>query len=129
MRRPLKLKPAGIMVSRPCALCPFRRDVAPFLSPARVEEIWEAARWGTHFVCHETVNYEAPEAMPKPEHRRACAGMLLVARNSGLAEGLQIVQLAERLAGVTLDHLRGKACVWPSHMAMIEAHLLAFPPK
>jgi hypothetical protein len=57
---------------RPCPHCPFRPDVAPFLHPARAEQIARDVvdREGT-FACHETTD------RPRGEWSH-CAGALLL---------------------------------------------------
>lgn len=115
------LKATRIATSRPCANCPFRADVPPFITAARVREIRDAAKnFGQHFVCHKTVDYDAPPG--DDMDRRACAGFLLVCAGSRLLGGLQIVQLAERLAGVMFDALQGADVVYPHFTAMLAAH-------
>jgi len=122
------MKPTKIAVSTPCYNCPFRADRLPFLRAARVREIWNGAKFGDHFVCHETVDYNAPRG--KDFGRRACAGFLIVAQRSDYYFGLTVVQLAERLAGVSFD-LRGQESCYLSAAAMIEAHdrAEATPPR
>lgn len=115
------LKPTAIATARPCANCPFRRDVWPFLRAARVREIYEAAKQrGEHFVCHKTVDYAVVDGLDLG--RLACAGFLILARRSGLFPGLQIVQLAKRLAGVNFRSLKGGEVVYRSFGAMIDRH-------
>lgn len=115
------MKLTKLAVSRPCGHCPFRSDVRPFIRTARVREIWEAAKRGDHFVCHETVDYDLPADAPDPG-RRACAGFLIVARRDGLLDGLTYVQLAERLAKVSFHKLNGHDYVYRSVAHMIDAH-------
>jgi len=81
--------------------------------------IWEAASKGITFPCHKTVNYEDPKDI---SNRRTCAGFLNVAIKEGIAEDLQIVQVARRLSGITLDGLRGAELCYDSKTQMIEAH-------
>jgi len=114
------MKASQICVSKPCKLCPFRRDVVPYIQLKRVEEIWREARlYGEHFVCHETVNYDEPA---RDINRRACAGFMILAKNEGIDDNLTIVQLADRLAGITFDNLRGSGTVYPSVEAMLAAY-------
>lgn len=115
------IKAASICVSTPCPLCPFRHDVVPYIRAERVQEIWDAAQRGTHFVCHETVDYDLPDGAQDPG-RRACAGFMVLAHREGIAHGLTIVQVAERLTGHRFDALRGAATVYATVAAMVEAH-------
>lgn len=116
------MKQTAIAVSRPCAQCPFRRDVVPFLRLGRVREIVDRARrHGEHFVCHETVDYSKPTQTLDPG-RRACAGFMILARRSEIFDGLQLVQLADRLVGLKAWHFRGAESVYASAADMLEAH-------
>ena len=116
------MKAATICVAAPCDNCPFRQDVVPYLRLSRVQEIWHiATRHGTHFVCHKTVNYDLPSGTLDPG-RRACAGFMVLAHREGIADGLALVQIADRLTGHKFDTLRGAHTVYPTITAMLEAH-------
>lgn len=46
-------------MKEPCAHCPFRRDVRPFLHPARAEEIAGLAlNPYSDFHCHKTIEHD-----------------------------------------------------------------------
>lgn len=113
------VKSTSIFMLTPCDNCPFRKDVHPFIEVATVKRILADAQRGVTFVCHKTVNYENPKDM---EARRTCAGFLNVAVGSGLADDLQIVQLAWRLTGISLDSLRGREYCYRDFDEMLEAH-------
>jgi hypothetical protein len=77
---------------------------------------------GRTFACHKTVDYDLP-----PDHldrnRRTCAGFLALMRREGALDRLQIVQLAERLAGIRLGELLDAgAPVYAGWREMIAAH-------
>jgi hypothetical protein len=115
------VKSKDLAISRPCEHCPFRHDIVPFLSKARMQSIRDDARQGQHFVCHETVDYGGEPA----KIRRACAGFLLLCRREKwhgfkLYDTLPYVQLAARLGGVDLD-LRGADKVFKSFDDAINA--------
>ena len=116
------MRSKDLAISRPCQHCPFRHDIIPFLTKARMRSIFDDARQrGQHFVCHETVDYGGePDKI-----RRACAGFLLLCRGEEhhgftLYETLPYVQLASRLAGVDLV-LRGGDKVFRSFADAINA--------
>lgn len=44
-------------VVRPCAHCPFRTDVQPYLRPERARDIAGALLAGEDFPCHATIDY------------------------------------------------------------------------
>lgn len=117
--RPLRLK--DIATLKPCANCPFRSDVFPYLTTARVREIFEAAHRGLNFVCHKTVDYDLPRGA-LDAGRRMCAGFAIVLRREGRLSELQIVQVAERLAGLSFDGVKESVPVYASVSAMIRAH-------
>jgi len=69
-------------MKKPCEHCPFRRDVKPFLTPSRGEELaYHAQNPYTSFPCHKTtvsdeeVGGEGDE-MVKTENSKECAGFL-----------------------------------------------------
>jgi hypothetical protein len=79
---------------RPCAKCPFRRDVPGYLRPGRVAEIATGLERGT-FDCHM-----APKN--NPQH---CAGALILLEKKG--QPSQMMRIAERLGLYVRDRLRG----------------------
>ncbi len=115
-------------LKRPCADCPFRADIQPFLHPGRVEEIQDVLAVGGTFACHKTVDYdktdEDGEPLPgKGEH--FCAGALILmekeyADNGGCAYNQQ-VRFAMRFGLFNPDTLDMTAPVFESFEAMLEA--------
>lgn len=69
---------------KPCAKCPFRRDVKPYLHPDRAAEIAYASENPySDFTCHETVDYsdsEDGEGMVT-EKSLTCAGFKAMQHN------------------------------------------------
>lgn len=74
-------------MKEPCAHCPYRRDVKPFLTPERGEELaYHAQNPHNDFPCHKTTKSidevcdEYPEYMEgemvSVETTKACAGFL-----------------------------------------------------
>lgn len=101
----------------PCAHCPFRNDLTPFLHPDRADEI---ATLSTNrfadFLCHKTVehNEDDGEAEPIPDSK-TCAGFLAMQINE---------------AGV----LEPEGWVWPNNvyvdpMDMYQAYKAAWDDK
>lgn len=88
-----KLNP---VTTRPCPHCPFRADVAGFLSRYRAQEIAASLASGQGFTCHETNDYddESGEAIVTADSRH-CAGAALVLEAEGKPNTL--MQVAERL--------------------------------
>lgn len=53
--RPTRRNPFAVV--RPCAHCPFRTDVRPYLRPERARDIAGALLAGEDFPCHATIDY------------------------------------------------------------------------
>ena len=70
-------------VKKPCKQCPYRKDVKPFLTPARGYQL----AYHTHnqyntFPCHKTVEHDDEEddygdtAIINPNETKECAGFM-----------------------------------------------------
>lgn len=97
-------------LTKPCANCPFRKDVATIdLMPGRKEEIVEGLLSGEHstFHCHKTVyrtdgrNHDN-EGNYHPVDVCQCPGAAAVARKFG--RDTVMVQVATRLGALEPDH-------------------------
>lgn len=113
----------------PCAQCPFRSDVIPYLRAARVEEIGEAllAQQLT-FTCHKTLDDShfdqevdedsEPLYQPGPDDQH-CAGALILLEK--LNRPNQWMRIAERIGIYDRTKLRMDAPVFESFEAMAQA--------
>jgi hypothetical protein len=68
-------------MKKPCAHCPFRNDVKPYLTTERAEELAYAAQNPySSFPCHKTTEYEEDDngegEMVATENSKQCAGFL-----------------------------------------------------
>lgn len=93
--------------SRPCAKCPFRKDVPNYLRAGRRVEIATAIANGHGFPCHETtVSVEDDEGMTDravTAESKFCAGAIKAALAAGgVPQDLRIMQ---RLDLVDLDEI------------------------
>lgn len=86
---------------RPCAKCPFRTDVPPYLTSERVFEIAHDVLAGSDFYCHQTT-VPAPEddeewgsSMMAGDRTQVCAGSLILMEKTGRPN--QMMRIAERL--------------------------------
>lgn len=73
-------------MQKPCAQCPFRKDVRPFLHPARAEELAIAAgnRY-QDFPCHKTLERsEDGEELLQTRKSLTCAGFLSLRAAEGV---------------------------------------------
>lgn len=95
--------------SRPCAKCPFRKDVPNYLRAGRRVEIATAIANGHGFPCHETtVSVEDDDGMTDravTAESKFCAGAIKAAiAAGGVPQDLRIMQ---RLRLVDLDEIEG----------------------
>lgn len=114
---------------RPCAHCPFRNDIPPYLTHARVREIEESLDQGW-FPCHETLDYDQvdPDSQyeegfdatqlftSKTEH---CAGaMILLVKMERFSN---LMRVFERLGFFEPSKLDMKSPVFDSFDQMAES--------
>lgn len=93
------LKPNPYRGVRPCAKCPFRADVVPYIRGARASQIARSLLEGGGFTCHETTVHDDPDgdggdlvAGPK---EMECAGALITLEKGEGAN--QMMRIAERI--------------------------------
>lgn len=75
----------------PCKDCPFRKDVLPYLSPERAEDIGDAILSGQTFTCHKythSLGYEG-------EKEKHCAGATIILEKE--EQPNQMMRIAERI--------------------------------
>ena len=108
-------------LKRPCPNCPFRTDIAPYLTAARVEEITTAViDQDQSFACHETTEYsEESGDLEQVENSQFCAGAMLLSETGRF--GNQWLQLAERLTKFDPAKLDRSSPVFKTREEMIEA--------
>lgn len=114
----------------PCANCPFRSDIRPFIYPERAREILEGE--GT-FPCHKTVDYSVDAddgdglggAGRVHEKSQQCAGVLIVREHIGRPN--QIMRIAERLGMYDHTKLDMHAPVYKSIDEAVAAHEANYP--
>lgn len=115
-------------LKRPCAECPFRRDIPGYLTGARAREIANAVLDGSTFPCHhttETIETDDGEsdcvATAESQH---CAGALILARRRGRSS--QLSRVAERLGYYDPSALDMESPVFISAAEMICHHSKAW---
>lgn len=105
----------------PCAECPFRCDITPFLRLERTEEISVAVEHQT-FRCHMVA--KAPQPRDKGRYAKKihqhCAGVLIIMAKMDWWGDMQ--QIAERLGIFHPSKLDMKAPVYASLKDWIDAH-------
>jgi hypothetical protein len=126
---------APYRLTKPCATCPFRTDIRPYLRPERVDEM-EADLERGEFYCHKTVNYDSmrddDEGEPIFETRdRAgeahCAGALILLEK--LERPSQMMRIAERLRLYDARKIDMHAPVFDTFDEMREAMERGRPPR
>lgn len=124
---PARVRLAPYRLTSPCADCPFRTDVRPYMRPERVDEI-QAPLILAQFPCHKTVNYAAIQeddnGEPVMERRNTareahCAGALILLEK--LEEPSQMMRISERLGMYDRRKLDMAAPVYDSFDDMREA--------
>lgn len=77
-------------IKTPCKHCPYRRDVKPFLTPERGEELaYLPQNPYNEFHCHKTIEYDGDEdhqGRPTEDFSKIqmCAGFLTLRAQDGL---------------------------------------------
>lgn len=105
-------------LKRPCAKCPFRTDVKPYLTRARVREI-ERSLVRSEFPCHETTEHDDEgEHLPTSKEVH-CAGALILLEK--LEQPSQMMRIAERLRMYDARQLDMDAPVFESFEDMVKA--------
>jgi len=112
-------EPYGL--TSPCADCPFRRDVTPYIRARRVLEIEEALE-RAEFPCHKTTDLEdedpESEHIPGPDEMH-CAGALILLEK--LKRPSQMMRISERVGLYDSSKLNMAAPVYASFREMYRA--------
>lgn len=109
----------------PCKDCPFRTDVTPYLTRARVREITDAITEGqATFSCHklnDLVEDEetGEEDVVEGERAQHCAGAMIMLERLGRPN--QMMRIAERVGLYDRSKLRMDSPVYATPEAMIKA--------
>lgn len=111
-------------MNRPCANCPFRTDVPPFLGVTRAQEIVSYAMGDKTFACHKTVVYDDEDGEPiRTRDEQQCAGAMIIRAKNGKLGSHQMYRIAHRLGILTnAETLDLTSPVYPTPEAMIEAY-------
>ena len=83
-------------LKRPCANCPFRTDIPPFLHPERAQGICDAMLVADEsFWCHKTIDYSEDSEGSITRKTQHCAGAMILLEK--LDRPNQLMRIAERL--------------------------------
>jgi hypothetical protein len=106
----------------PCAKCPFRTDIPPFLNRARAREIVNALV-RSEFPCHATLDYSECETSEDEArdtaHTQHCAGALIMLEHDNKPS--QMMRICERFGSYDRRKLKMDAPVFKSTRAFINA--------
>lgn len=121
----MERKPYGMMT--PCAHCPFRSDITPFLRPERVDEI-RRSLVRAEFPCHKTTEHDDDGEYVGPTREEIhCAGALIMKEKLG--ESSQMMRIAERLGMYDPSKLDMGAPVFNDWDEMYEAMCREHRPR
>lgn len=122
-------------LKKPCADCPFRTDITPFLTPRRATEIADALLiQDATFACHKTVNYQDDEDgeeyddsfhTPSADEEH-CAGAMIFLELQNRAN--QLMRISERLGFYKASKLDMTAPVYRSKQAFVRAQRTGVSP-
>ena len=109
----------------PCANCPFRTDVKPYITVARVREILTSEG---EFHCHKTIEVgehideedETWGEVVNDKNAQVCAGFLICLEHDETPN--QMMRIAERLGMYDARKLKMDAPVYHGVDAAIRAH-------
>lgn len=101
---------------KPCAKCPFRTDVKPYLRKSRVRELDRALYTG-EFHCHETTVEDDDGERVVSRDSAHCAGALILLEK--LNRPSQMMRIGERLGMYDRTKLDMQAPVYDTFQAMI----------
>lgn len=112
------------IVKKPCENCPFRTDVAPYLTQNRAIEIRDSLVHGNGsvFPCHKTIEYgDDSEASESWDGKTVpCAGACILTYNE-LGSFNGVMQIGDRLGIYNLKKLDFTSPVFDSFDDFIEA--------
>ena len=123
-------EPKTYRLTRPCAKCPFRADIDPYLLPGRIDELERSLRYG-EFYCHETTDQSQLDDGADDDHYNPdggeahCAGALILLEK--IERPSQMMRVCERIGLYDRTKLDMKAPVFDSWEAMRDAQLGSRP--
>jgi hypothetical protein len=105
---------------RPCANCPFRSDVRPYLRKGRAREIARALLGDQSFSCHQTNSYDDESGeIAETSESQHCAGALIMLER--LEHPNQMMRWMERVNQYDRRKLDMQAPVFSSFKAFVNA--------
>lgn len=109
---------SAFSITSPCAKCPFRCDIKPYLRAGRVEEILRSLDRAV-FPCHETTEHNEEGSHVESDKEIHCAGALILLEKVNRPS--QMMRIAERLGIYDRRKLKMDAPVFDSFGEIIAA--------
>jgi hypothetical protein len=103
-------------LTKPCKTCPFRSDIAPFITAERAKEILTS---DGDFPCHQTTEFDDEGEECGGDHHH-CAGFLILLEKEGSPN--QMMRISERLGMYDRRKLDMDAPVYDSIRECVSAH-------
>lgn len=110
-------------LTTPCANCPFRTDVRPYITAARAREILSSEG---EFHCHKTLDYSDGEGRER-KGTQVCAGFLICLEYEGRPN--QMMRIAGRIGMYDPRKLNMGAPVYRGVSRAIAAHKKSRAPQ
>ena len=108
-------------LKKPCANCPFRDDIDPFITQERAEEIAESlSLQQLDFPCHKTVDYSGDDGGRIKDKSEMCAGAMIMLEKEG--RPTQMMRISERLGMYDASSLEMDSAVYSDCDEFVEAH-------
>lgn len=112
----MRIKP---ILATPCANCPFRTDIPPFLYRSRAREITASLLRGDSFPCHKTVNYDDNGRGRVNKRTKMCGGAAIMLYQ--MKRWNTIMQVAHRMGFFHPGELKLEAPVYRNARLFIAA--------
>jgi hypothetical protein len=107
-------------LKRPCAKCPFRTDIGPYLSSERADDILRAITDGDGtFACHETTEHNEDGDHMMSAKEQHCAGALILLEK--MEQPNQMMRIAEGLGMYDRTKLHMDSPVYEDTDDMLDA--------
>jgi hypothetical protein len=105
-------------LTTPCAKCPFRTDIEPYIRKARIADIERGLERG-QFPCHQTFEHDDDGGYRDTDAVQHCAGALILMEK--LERSSQMMRIMERIGAYDHRKLNMDAPVFDSFEDMEDA--------
>jgi hypothetical protein len=106
-------------LKKPCANCPFRTDIKPFLTQSRAQEICTSLiDHQQTFPCHKTLDYSNHSRGKETDKTQHCAGSMIMLEHINRPN--QMMRFAKRFNAYNKNELEMDSPVFQSAEDFIE---------